>query len=66
MAAATAKGFRSKAVDLAEYSDSHRTTLGHFPAEGKWDKRVLQTKVKTELERRPGRRRNVFASDAML
>jgi hypothetical protein len=48
MAAATAKGFRGKVVDLAEYSDCHRTTLGHFLAEGKWDEAVLQNKVKTE------------------
>ncbi|MBJ6361635.1 IS701 family transposase [Paenibacillus sp. MAHUQ-46] len=48
MAAATAKGFRGKVVDLAEYSDRHRTTLGHFLAEGKWDETVLQNKVKAE------------------
>ncbi|MFB6367924.1 IS701 family transposase, partial [Paenibacillus elgii] len=48
MAAATAKGFRGKVVDLAEYSNRHRTTLGHFLAEGKWDETVLQNKVKTE------------------
>jgi Transposase DDE domain len=48
MVAATAKGFRGKVVDLAEYSDCHRTTLGHFLAEGKWNEAVLQNKVKTE------------------
>lgn len=48
MAVATAKGFRGKVVDLAEYSDCHRTTLGHFLAKGKWDEGVSQTKVKTE------------------
>jgi hypothetical protein len=48
MAAATAKGFRGKVVDLAEYSNCHRTTLGHFLAEGKWDEAVLQNKVKAE------------------
>ena len=48
MAAATAKGYRGKIVDLADYSNRHRTTLGHFLAEGKWDESVLQNKVKTE------------------
>lgn len=48
MTAATAKGFRGKVTDLAEYSDCHRTTLGHFLAEGVWDETVLQNKVKTE------------------
>lgn len=48
VAAATAKGFRGKVVDLAEYSDCHRTTLGHFLAAGKWDEAVLQNQVKTE------------------
>lgn len=48
MAAATAKGYRGKVVDLADYSDCHRTTLGHFLAEGKWDEAVLQHKVKIE------------------
>jgi len=48
MAAATAKGFRGKVIDLAEYSPCHRTTLGHFLAEGKWDESVLKNKVKTE------------------
>lgn len=48
MTAATAKGFRGKVTDLAEYSDCHRTTLGHFLAEGVWDETVLQDKVKTE------------------
>ncbi|OXM16400.1 IS701 family transposase [Paenibacillus herberti] len=52
MAAATAKGFRGKVVDLAEYSNCHRTTLGHFLAEGKWDETVLQNKVKNESLRR--------------
>lgn len=41
MVAATAKGFRGKVVDLAEYSHCHRTSLGHFLAEGKWDESVL-------------------------
>ena len=48
MVAATAKGFRGKVVDLTEYSDCHRTTIGHFMAEGKWDEGVLQAQVKTE------------------
>ncbi len=48
MTAATAKGFRGKVTDLEEYSDCHRTTLGHFLAEGVWDEGVLQNKVKTE------------------
>lgn len=48
MTAATAEGFRGKVVDLAEYSNCHRTTLGHIPAQGKWDEGVLQTKVKAE------------------
>lgn len=48
MTAATAKGFRGKVTDLAEYSVCHRTTLGHFLAEGVWDEEVLQNKVETE------------------
>jgi hypothetical protein len=48
MVAATAKGFRAKVVDLAEYSPRHRTTLGHFLSHGKWDERVLQNKIKKE------------------
>jgi hypothetical protein len=48
MVAATAKGFRGKVVDLAEYSERYRTTLGHFLAKGKWDESVLQSKVKSE------------------
>lgn len=35
-------------TDLAEYSDCHRTTLGHFLDQGVWDDEVLQHKVKTE------------------
>lgn len=30
MVASTAKGFRGKVVDVAEYGSSHRTTTGHF------------------------------------
>ncbi len=48
MVAATAKGFRGKVVDIAEYSHCHRTSLGHFLAEGKWDERVLQQRVCVE------------------
>nr|WP_232699160.1 hypothetical protein [Brevibacillus daliensis] len=51
MAAATAKDFRGKVVDLAEYSHCHRTTIGHFLAEGKWDEAVLQNKIKAESVR---------------
>lgn len=49
MVAATAKGFRVKIVDLAEYSDCYRTTLGHFLAEGKWDKACCNTRLKRTL-----------------
>lgn len=50
MVAATAKGFRGKVVDLAEYSHCHRTSLGRFLAEGKWDERVLQQRVSVEAQ----------------
>jgi hypothetical protein len=49
MAAATAKGFRGKVADLAEYSHCHRTTPGHFLAHGKWEETVLQHKVKNRI-----------------
>lgn len=48
MLAAAAKGFRGKVVELAEYSNHHRTSLGHFLQHGKWDEQILQDKVKTE------------------
>jgi len=48
IAASTAKGFRGKVVDIAEYSDCHRTTIGHFLSDGKWDESYLQRIVKEE------------------
>lgn len=48
MVASTAKGFRGKVVDVAEYSDRHRTSIGHFLVEGKWDESVLQNRIKAE------------------
>ncbi|OMF98307.1 hypothetical protein BK146_12305 [Paenibacillus sp. FSL R7-0333] len=48
MVTATAKVFRGKIVDLAEYSRCHRTSLGHFLTEGKRDESVLQHRVNVE------------------
>jgi hypothetical protein len=38
-------------VDIAEYSDCHRTTIRHFLSNGKWDESYLQRIVKEELLR---------------
>ena len=46
--ASTAKGYRGKVVDLAEFSPRHRTSLGHFLSEGAWDESYLQRIVKQE------------------
>lgn len=48
MAASTAKGFRGKLVDIADFSDCHRTTIGHFLSHGKWDETYLQRLVQAE------------------
>lgn len=56
MTAATAKGFRGKVVDPAEYSDRHRTSIGHFLSEGKWDGHVLQRKIQAESLRHIGQK----------
>lgn len=48
MVASTAKGFRGKVVDIAEYSPSHRTTIGHFLSDGKWEESYLETIIKKE------------------
>lgn len=47
MAAATAKGFRGKLVDLAETGSCDRTTYGHFLTHAKWDESFLQTFVQS-------------------
>ena len=38
------KGFGGKMTDIEEYSENHRTTIGHFLNKGKWDtERVSET-----------------------
>lgn len=46
--ASTAKGYRGKVVDIAEWSPSHRTSIGHFLSHGVWDETYLQRIVKKE------------------
>ncbi|CDX00720.1 Hypothetical protein DPCES_0833, partial [Desulfitobacterium hafniense] len=44
--AATAKGYRGKIVDIAEWSSVHRTSIGHFLSHGVWDESYIQKIVK--------------------
>lgn len=46
--AATAKGYRGKIVDIAEWSSVHRTSIGHFLSKGVWDESYIQKLVKQE------------------
>jgi hypothetical protein len=46
--ASTAKGYRGKVVDLAEWSSRHRTSIGHFLSEGVWNEAYIQRIVKQE------------------
>ena len=46
--AATAKGYRGKVVDIAEWSSVHRTSIGHFLSDGVWDESYIQKIVKQE------------------
>jgi len=46
--AATAKGYRGKIVDFAEWSSCHRTSLGHFLSYGAWDESYIRRIVKKE------------------
>jgi len=46
--AATAKGYRGKVTDLAEWSSCHRTSLGHFLSNGVWDKSYIQQMIRQE------------------
>ncbi|ACL22100.1 IS701-like element ISDha16 family transposase [Desulfitobacterium hafniense] len=46
--AATAKGYRGKIVDIAEWSSVHRTSIGHFLSHGVWDESYIQKIVKQE------------------
>ncbi|UOF91515.1 IS701 family transposase [Fodinisporobacter ferrooxydans] len=46
--AATAKGYRGKVVDIAEWSSCHRTSIGHFLSDGVWDESYIQRLVKQE------------------
>ncbi|TWH56975.1 DDE family transposase [Desulfitobacterium sp. LBE] len=46
--AATAKGYRGKVVDIAEWSSVHRTSIGHFLSDGVWDASYIQKIVQQE------------------
>jgi hypothetical protein len=43
-------GYRGKTVDFRRYSANHRTTLGYFLNEGKWDDSELE-KLKQQTVR---------------
>jgi hypothetical protein len=45
---ATAKGYRGKVVDMAEWSSRHRTSIGKFLSQGVWDESYLQSVIKEE------------------
>lgn len=44
--ASTAKGYRGKVVDIAEWSSCHRTSIGHFLSHGMWEESYIQRIVK--------------------
>ena len=46
--AATAKGYRGKVADIAEWSSFHRTSIGHFLSQGVWDESYIRKIVKQE------------------
>jgi len=42
------KGFKAKLTDVAEISNCHRTTLGHFISKSNWDEEHIKTVIKNE------------------
>lgn len=50
LAASVLKGFNGKINDIAEISKNHRTTIGHFFNNGKWDEESLLKTIKTTVE----------------
>jgi len=48
MLAAVSKGFSAKTTDIAEYSENHRTTIGHFLSYGAWNEKYLQRIIREE------------------
>lgn len=46
--ASTAKGYRGKIIDLAEWSSCDRTSICHFLPKGVWNESYLKTMVKRE------------------
>lgn len=48
LGASVIKGFSGKMKDIAECSDYHRTTIGHFFNHGRWDENELLKLVKSE------------------
>lgn len=46
--AATAKGYRGKVTDIAEWSSFHRTSIGHFLSHGVWDESYIRKIVRQE------------------
>ena len=43
------KGFSGKMTDIDEYSENHRTTVGHFLNKGKWDSEGVGEKLSSEV-----------------
>ncbi len=51
MIAIFSRGYKSKAVDVARYSASHRTTIAHFLNHGKWNDGKLEEILKAAVVR---------------
>lgn len=45
------KGFSGKMTDIEEYSENHRTTIGHFLNRGKWDSKNMSETLSKEVYR---------------
>ena len=42
-------GYRGKTVDFETHSNCHRTTIGHFLNNGKWDETILENAIKNSV-----------------
>lgn len=42
-------GYRGKTVDFETHSKCHRTTIGHFLNNGKWDETILENAIKQSV-----------------
>ncbi|AGB40410.1 transposase family protein [Halobacteroides halobius DSM 5150] len=46
--AGISKRFSSKTTDIAEYSENHRTTIGHFLSKGNWNEEFIKEIIKNQ------------------